>query len=135
MMSLSTASATHRGRSFLSYRIASMLSFLTTDRRDAIPITAVTPQTLPAWIERHPQSRAWLSSLGFKAAPGTFVFLPAPDGRTVGILAAATDESSVFRLAHLPNALPEGKYVIEPDGLRLSGTDMALGWALGSYVF
>src|SRR5262249_11241069 len=32
-------------------------------------------------------------------------------------------------------ALPEGKYFIEPDGLRASPTDTALGWALGSYAF
>ena len=31
-----------------------MLPFLSTDRRDAIPITPVTASTLSAWIERHP---------------------------------------------------------------------------------
>jgi leucyl aminopeptidase len=112
-----------------------MFSFFTTDRRDAIPVTPVTAHTLPAWIERHPQSRQWLSSVGFKAAPGTFAFIPAADGRSAGILAAVSDESPVFGLAYLPTALPEGKYCIEADSVDLSATHIALGWALGSYVF
>jgi leucyl aminopeptidase len=112
-----------------------MLPFLTTDRRDAIPITPVTAERLSKWIDRHPQSRDWISSIGFKAAPGTFAFLPAVDGRAASILAASSDEASVFAFADLSTALPEGKYFIEPDGLRASPTDIALGWALGSYAF
>jgi leucyl aminopeptidase len=41
----------------------------------------------------------------------------------------------VFGLAYLPTALPEGKYCIEADSVDLSATHIALGWALGSYVF
>ena len=112
-----------------------MLPSLATDRRDAISITPITKETLSSWIERHPQSRDWISCIGFKAAPGTFAFLPAADGRAASILAAPSDEASVFGFADLSTALPEGKYSIEPDGLRASPTDIALGWALGSYAF
>jgi leucyl aminopeptidase len=112
-----------------------MLPFLATERREAISITPVTKETLPAWIERHPQSRDWISSIGFKAAPGTFAFLPAVDGSAASILAAPSDEAPVFAFADLATALPEGKYFIEPDGLHASPTDIALGWALGSYAF
>jgi len=111
-----------------------MLPFLTTDRRDAVSITPVTAATLPAWIERHAQSKPWLASIGFKAAPGTFAFVPTADGRHT-VLAAPNDEPSVFAFAHLPNALPEGRYVVDPDGLRASPSDVALGWALGAYAF
>src|SRR5215472_2801171 len=112
-----------------------MLPFLTTDTRDAISITPVTQETLPAWIEKHSQSRQWISSVGFKAAPGSFAFLPASDGRAASVLAAPSDEASVFAFADLSTALPEGKYYIEHDGPRSSPTDIALGWALGAYAF
>ena len=112
-----------------------MFSFFATDRRDAIPVTPITAQTLPAWIERYPQSRQWLSSVGFRGAPGTVAFVPAADGRSAGILASVSDESPVFGLAYLPTGLPEGKYFIEAHGWGTSATHMALGWALGSYVF
>ena len=112
-----------------------MLPFLTTDRRDAISITPVTAATLSTWIEQHPQSRDWISSIGFKAVPGTFAFLPSVRGRAPGVLATPGDEASVFAFADLPKALPEGKYFIESDGVSASPTDIALGWALGSYAF
>jgi leucyl aminopeptidase len=112
-----------------------MQPFLATDRRDAIPITPVTAATLPAWIERHSPSREWISSIGFKAAPGTFAFLPAVDAGGTRILASPNDEAPVFAFAHLATALPEGKYVIESNGADASPTDVALGWALGSYAF
>ena len=112
-----------------------MLPSLTTDRRGAIPITPVTVARLPAWIEGHAQLRPWLASIGFKAAPGTFAFLPAVDGRAAGILASPNEGASVFAFADLPNSLPEGRYVIDSEGQRASPTDIALGWALGSYAF
>src|SRR5215831_7781857 len=102
-----------------------MLPFFTADRRDATTITPVVKETLSAWIERHPQSRDWISSIGFKAAPGTFAFLPAVDGRAASILAAPAEEASLFAFADLATALPEGKYFIEPDGLRASPTELA----------
>src|SRR5215475_6917613 len=103
-----------------------MLPFLTTNRRNAIPITPVTKATLSKWIKRHSQSRQWISSIGFRAARGTFVFLPSVRGRAPGVLAAPGDEASVFSFADLPMALPEGKYLIESDGLGASPTDIAL---------
>jgi leucyl aminopeptidase len=112
-----------------------MLPFFTTDRRDAISITPITKETLSAWIERHPRSRDWISSIGFKAAPGTFAFLPEAKGGAASILAAPADDASVFAFADLAAALPEGKYFIEHEGLDASPTDIALGWALGAYAF
>src|SRR5512135_208497 len=97
-----------------------MLPFLTTDRRDAVPIMPVTAATLSTWIERHPQWRQWLSSVGFRGAPGTFAFLPAADGRATGVIASPAEDAPVFAFAGLATALPEGRYVIEPEGARAS---------------
>ena len=112
-----------------------MSSFLTSDRGSAIPITPITAATLPTWLEQHAQSRDWISTIGFKAQPGSFAFVPSRDGRPCAILAAPNEGAAVYRFAHLPTALPEGVYALELDGDYGSPTEVALGWALGSYQF
>jgi leucyl aminopeptidase len=108
---------------------------LTSDRSNAVPITAVATSTLPSWLEQHAQSRDWLSGIGFKAEPGTFAFVPGRDGRPSAVLASPTEGSGVFGFAQLPGALPEGTYVLDFDQDADSATDAALGWALGAYQF
>jgi leucyl aminopeptidase len=93
----------------------------------------VTPATLPGWLANNAPSRDWISGTGFKAEPGSFVFVPGHDGRPRVVLAAPSDGASVYRFAHLPTALPEGTYALQVD--NGSSTDAALGWALGSYQF
>ena len=110
-----------------------MSPFPMSDRNNAIPIVPVTPSTLPTWLESSAQSRDWITGTGFKAEPGSFVFVPGPDGRLRVVLAAPAEGPSVYRFAHLPTALPEGTYELELD--NGSSTEAALGWALGSYQF
>jgi len=42
----------------------------------ATPISLVTADALPAWLEAHPQHRNWLQATGFRARPGSFALLP-----------------------------------------------------------
>ena len=112
-----------------------MSEFLTSDRNTAIPITPISPAKLPAWLDRHPESRAWIAGVGFKAEPGTFAFLPNGDGRPAAIIASPAEGAPVYAFADLPMTLPEGKYFLELEGQDASPTDAALGWSLGSYAF
>ena len=112
-----------------------MSKFLTSDRSGAIPINPVRAATLPAFLDRHPRYREWLSRTGFKAEPGTFAFLPGGDGRPEAIVASPTEGAPVYAFAGLPMALPEGKYVLEAGNHDVSPTDAALGWTLGGYEF
>ena len=112
-----------------------MFPFLTSDRKNAVPITPITRATLPAWLEQHAESREWLSATGFKAEPGSFAFVPGRDGSPSAILASPGEGAPVYAFAHLPTALPEGAYALELGDVRVSPTDAALGWALGSYAF
>ena len=111
-----------------------MLECFTSKQEGAIRIIAVGEAALPAWLEAHPESREWLSAVGFKGEPGTFAFLPGNGGRPGALIASPTQEGSVWAFSGLPTALPEGTYAIEP-GDRAAATDIALGWALGSYAF
>ena len=110
-----------------------MLECLTTDRSGAIPITPVSAATLPRWTEEHAHWRTWLAATGFKAEPGSWALLPDRDGRPAAVIATPHDAASVYAFAGLPTALPEGNYVLAPNGH--SAGDAALGWALGSYAF
>ena len=111
-----------------------MLECFTSGQDGAIRIIAVDEAALPRWLDAHPESREWISAVGFKGEPGTFAFLAGNGGRPSGLIASPAREGSVWAFSGLPTALPEGTYVIEP-GDRPSGSDIALGWALGSYAF
>jgi leucyl aminopeptidase len=112
-----------------------MFEFFTSDHGGAIPITPVDAAALPAWLETHPASREWIAALGFKAEPGTFAFVPGNDGRPSAVLASPMDGVSVWAFAGLPMTLPEGTYRLNPERQESPLTDVALGWALGSYAF
>jgi leucyl aminopeptidase len=107
---------------------------LASHRNHALPITTVNAASLPGWLEKHPDSREWIAAIGFKADPGTFAFLPGANGRPASVIAAPTEGAPVYAFADLPMALPEGKYVLDPEDAA-SATDIALGWTLGSYAF
>lgn len=112
-----------------------MLTCFTTEQDSAIRIIPVGEAALPGWLDAHPDSREWISAVGFKAEPGTFAFLAGRNGRPSGLIASPTEDGPVWAFAGLPTALPEGTYFLEPDVARSSPTDFALGWALGSYAF
>jgi len=111
-----------------------MSEFFTSDRDQAIPITPVTKDGLPAWLKEHQHYRSWLDAIGFKAEPGSFAFLAGDVGRVASVLAAPVEGESIWAFAGLPMSLPEGRYMLQtqPDA---SPTELALGWALGSYAF
>jgi leucyl aminopeptidase len=113
-----------------------MSEFFTSERSGAIPIIPVDAAALPRWLDAHPSSREWIAALGFRAEPGTFVFLPGNDGRPGAVLASPSEGASVWAFSGLPMTLPEGTYLLQPQVDNATPlTDAALGWALGSYAF
>ncbi len=112
-----------------------MLACFTSEQDSAIRITPIGKADLPVWLDAHPDSRDWISAVGFKAEPGTFAFLGSNRGRPSGLIASPTEGGPVWAFAGLPTALPEGTYFLESGADPSSPTDFALGWALGSYAF
>lgn len=100
----------------------------------AVPITLVTADTLPAWLEDHPAHRAWVQANRFRAKPGSFLLLPGEQG-LARVLAAPADGAPTWALAALPNTLPEGTYRLDSALPADEATAAALGWALASYAF
>jgi leucyl aminopeptidase len=111
-----------------------MLQCFSPDRSHVIRILPVTAATMPAWLERNSYARAWLSSVGFHAEPGTFAFVPHGESRPF-VVAAPIEGAPVYAFSGLPTTLPEGTYALDLEQRDGSPTDAAIGWALGSYAF
>ena len=112
-----------------------MFEFMTENRGNAIPITPIRRDTLPAWLDAHRESRQWIETVGFNADPGTFAFVPGQDARPAAVLASPANSEPVWGFAGLPMSLPEGAYRFDAANGEASLFDTALGWALGSYAF
>ncbi|MCB1496741.1 MAG: leucyl aminopeptidase family protein [Bauldia sp.] len=102
----------------------------------AIPIHAVTPATLDAFLAEAGASVAgWVAESGFSAAAGKVLALPGPDGRRAAVLFGLGDAATPGPLiaGALSTALPAGDYRLA------SGFDdptaAALAFALGAYRF
>ena len=106
----------------------------------AVPITPLTKDRLSVWLETAPEEhRNWVRTTGFTADAGKFALVPGNDGRLdrvlLGLGEGAEARSTMWSLAGLPDALPEGSYRL--DGVPEGGdpTRLALGWALATYTF
>jgi len=105
----------------------------------AIPVRVLTPDALVAYLETLSGVQgAWVTAQGFKAAPGTHVMVPAPDGQIAAVLAGAATPAprrTRFDLARVASTLPSGTYRL--DG-AIGSDDLdeaALGWLLSGYHF
>jgi leucyl aminopeptidase len=102
----------------------------------AVPITPVTPETLPEALARLSElERRWVAGLGFKADPGATVLVPAPTGGLGCVLVGWSPNEAIWALGGLPEALPQAQYALDARLGPAAATRMALGWALGAYAF
>ena len=102
----------------------------------ATPITPLAAGELDGWLEKQPASvKAWIRSTAFTAEPGSSCLIPGADGSLERVLAGLDAEVGPWAGAGLPAALPPGAYKIDPPLAPPRATQLALGWALGSYAF
>ena len=53
----------------------------------AVPITALTKDQLPAWLDQAPpRERNWLASIGFSAKAGKHALVPGANGKLARVL-------------------------------------------------
>lgn len=114
-----------------------MTTSLISERSGAISIALVDKERLETWLHSmSAQDRTWLRSIGFKAEPGQLAFVPGADSRPTRVFAGGSLAADpVFALGALPESLPEGSYRFDADLAPDAATNVALGWALGSYAF
>ena len=110
------------------------------DGAGGIPIVAVTTESFGEWKAGHPSAvGAWLAATGFTGEAGKTALVPGPDGQLSMVVQGVSTDDALWAFAGLPDSLPEGSYRLGFDSEALfgkgAGTRLALGWALGSYVF
>ena len=107
----------------------------------AIPLTPLSKDTLPAWLEaQRPEAAAWVKAAGFDGAAGALCLLPGPEGGLARVLAGIDPKDVLWSYAGLPGKLgkvaaPAAAFVLDA-GLGIgTETQATLGWALGTYAF
>ena len=84
-------------------------------RGRAVPITALTEETLPGWLKGQGKRLAtWVKQAGFTGAAGRLCLLPGDDGALDRVLAGVDWSEGPWALAHLPGALPAGRFRLDP---------------------
>ncbi|HKX10509.1 MAG TPA: leucyl aminopeptidase family protein [Stellaceae bacterium] len=102
----------------------------------AVPITPVTPESLPEALDALTElERRWVAGLGFKGEPGATALVPAPTGGLGRVLVGWNPKEAIWALGGLPEGLPRGQYVLDARPGAAAATRMALGWAMGAYSF
>lgn len=104
--------------------------------RTAIPVHALTPDTLAAFVKSlSAVQKAWIEANGFKAKPNSHLCIAGNDGGLAMVLYGARTGEVVdsFEPGALSSALPSGDYSLASG---FSNPDLvALGWLLHSYQF
>lgn len=104
---------------------------------DAVPLVAVTPRTLDAWLAIQPEAQAaWIDAAGFDAEAGSLLAVPGGDGRPAMMLVGLDAERPMWSWAGAAARLPKGTYRVATGGPEPVAPEVAaLGWALGTYEF
>jgi leucyl aminopeptidase len=118
------------------------------ERRDDAcrPLWLVTEQDVDSWAQRMSapadaaRHAAWLRANGFRAERHRVLLLPGADGEVSGAVLGlgrlgSTDELTPWHVAGLVDRLPNGRYYLADVHAPSVATQIALGWALGSYRF
>jgi leucyl aminopeptidase len=109
--------------------------YFTTAADDARPLHLIRASELAQWSGAAPAAQRWIERNGWRAAPGTVLVLPGPDGEVAAALAGVAEAGGTLRdLAAAASALPPGSYrLVDPDPSRAAL--YAVGWAIGQYHF
>ncbi|MBL8654503.1 MAG: leucyl aminopeptidase family protein, partial [Alphaproteobacteria bacterium] len=109
-----------------------------------VKLTALTKAALPVWLKKAKAAqKRYAESVGFKAASGEILALPASDGKIERVLVGVPERETPDGSGHkfwnwgaLPLKLPAGSYRLDPEPTDAAeATEIALAWALGSYIF
>ncbi len=98
----------------------------------ALPIHAVRPCGLEAFLADRPADVAFIRQSGFTAEPGAILLLPGQGG-VAGAAFGLGTEAGPHVFGALPFGLPVGAWTLVPGDF--SAADAALGFCLGAYSF
>ena len=113
-----------------------MLECLVPETTDAVPILPLRESEASDLAHLpQPRWRRWAEASGFAGKPGQYCLLPDGEGGLEAVLAGYDPAEMPWCFADLAAALPAGSYRLKGNLDPWSGTQSALGWALGQYGF
>jgi len=104
--------------------------------KDAIPLDAVRPQQLKAWLaQQDARDAKWLRGTNFTARTGELRLVPSRSGDMAFAVLGLGDERDPLALAAFSESLPEGVYTYREVAEPYSDKTAILAWVLGTYSF
>jgi leucyl aminopeptidase len=109
-----------------------------------VKLVPVTKAGFAAWLKTAKAAhKRYAESVGFKGGSGEILALPDKDGKLDRVLVGLPERETPDGSGHkfwswgaLPYKLPAGSYRLDPEPSDAAeATEIALAWALGSYVF
>lgn len=103
---------------------------------NAIPITVLTTELLPAWAEQQSDFvKAWLKNTGYIAKPESISLIPDAQGQINRVCIGTNFPNNYWVLGNLSTQLPPGIYYL--DGILDANIQKqaAIAWGLGAYQF
>jgi leucyl aminopeptidase len=114
------------------------MNFLNKKTAKSTPITPVNADEFSAWLKKQDKkTQGWVKSTGFTGKEGTLLSIPDNNGNISRVLFGAGKDDSLYTYADLPAKLPKNDagYYIDKKMDKERATQVALGWALGTYQF
>lgn len=109
---------------------------LTAGRAKATPLHVIAGDDWDDWRAAQPDRViAWLDAVRFGPEAGRWAQVPDEAGSVAFVAVGAGARADLWTLAELPAVLPAGRYGVAATYDRATATDLALGWAMGAYVF
>ncbi len=107
------------------------------DETATTPIDVVDIDNFDTWLDKQPaRHQNWISTHDFEAKDGNYLPLPDDEGGISAVLLTKDIQAwDVWSLAPLPANLPVATYQLKADLEEKQATDVAIGWALATYVF
>jgi leucyl aminopeptidase len=101
-----------------------------------IRLVPVAESAFAGWLDAAPAAtRQWAGANGLKGEGGRHLAIPGTAGAIAEIVVVYDAAQPLWALAGLPDGLPEGDYALAGDLDPSVATQMAAGWAVGSYAF
>ncbi|MCA9553745.1 MAG: leucyl aminopeptidase family protein [Myxococcales bacterium] len=103
--------------------------------KGTLDLHVLAPDAAKAFVDRLPAAqKAWLADTRFEPKAGEVALIPGEGGISAA-LAVVSPDGSPWPYAHLATRLSGGRYQVAHDLEPQQATDLALGFALGTYAF
>ena len=113
-----------------------MHASLVTRASAAVPLDAIRPSGLHAWLKRQAvPAQKWLRRAGFSAKEGELCLVPDRGGDLALAVLGLGHESDPLALAICSESLPDGIYTLRDVPPECAGASAVLAWLLGTYSF